>query len=233
MSDVGQQERATQNRVVKLFQNQLGYSYLGNWENGERTMPVEDRLLCDYLAHRYDGDLIQKALTKFYKALALGEGKNLYEANKAVYDHLRYGVKVKKGVGEQTATVWLIDWKHPLKNDFSIAEEDGYAENPDGDTLDNLAEYGLGGAPDNPNDAPGIVPTFENLEYVYRRRTDATSRGLLYTLEESTNLISNDWNVVTNPPTGTAPLEPGFEAVTNQMPTTETNQFIRLRILIE
>ncbi|MDF7824687.1 HsdR family type I site-specific deoxyribonuclease [Pontiellaceae bacterium B12227] len=124
MSEVGQKERATQNRVVKLFQDQLKYDYLGNWEEGERTMPVEDGLLCDYLTRKkYDGDLIQKALTKFYKALALGEGKNLYEANKAVYDHLRYGVKVKKGVGEQTDTVWLIDWKNPLKNDFAIAEE--------------------------------------------------------------------------------------------------------------
>jgi len=26
-------------------------------------------------------------------------------------------------VGENTVTVWLIDWKHPEKNDFAIAEE--------------------------------------------------------------------------------------------------------------
>ena len=36
MSDVGQRERATQNRVVRLFQEQLKYDYLGNWEEGER-----------------------------------------------------------------------------------------------------------------------------------------------------------------------------------------------------
>ena len=124
MSDVGQKERATQNRVVQLFKEQLGYTYLGNWEEGERTMPVEDRLLWDSLAKRgYDEGLIQKALTKFYKALALGEGKNLYDANKAVYDHLRYGVKVKRGAGEVTDTVWLIDWKNPQNNHFAIAEE--------------------------------------------------------------------------------------------------------------
>jgi type I restriction enzyme R subunit len=29
--NVGDIERATQNRVVQLFQNQLGYTYLGNW----------------------------------------------------------------------------------------------------------------------------------------------------------------------------------------------------------
>ena len=32
MNQVGQIERLTQNRVVKLFQNNLNYSYLGNWE---------------------------------------------------------------------------------------------------------------------------------------------------------------------------------------------------------
>ena len=36
MSDVGQKERATQNRVVQLFKEQLDYTYLGNWEEGER-----------------------------------------------------------------------------------------------------------------------------------------------------------------------------------------------------
>jgi type I restriction enzyme R subunit len=40
-----------------------------------------------------------------------------------VYRLLRYGVKVKPGVGEQTVTVWLIDWQHVDANDFAIAEE--------------------------------------------------------------------------------------------------------------
>ena len=31
MSSIGELERATQNRVVKLFAEQLGYRYLGNW----------------------------------------------------------------------------------------------------------------------------------------------------------------------------------------------------------
>ncbi|WP_136081854.1 hypothetical protein [Pontiella desulfatans] len=77
------------------------------------------------------------------------------------------------------------------------------------------------------------MPTFENLNYIYRRRTDAVARGLAYTFEESSNLLSNDWNLVTNPPSGTAPLETGFEAVTNQVPTTEPNRFIRLRLSIQ
>src|SRR5262249_35792866 len=44
-------------------------------------------------------------------------------ANQDVYRLLRYGVHVKPGIGENTETVWLIDWEHPEKNDFAIAEE--------------------------------------------------------------------------------------------------------------
>jgi len=35
MSKVGQIERATQNRIVQLFQEQLQYNYLGNLEEKE------------------------------------------------------------------------------------------------------------------------------------------------------------------------------------------------------
>jgi hypothetical protein len=33
MIQVGQRERGTQNRVVQLFQQQLNYRYLGNWQD--------------------------------------------------------------------------------------------------------------------------------------------------------------------------------------------------------
>ena len=56
-------------------------------------------------------------------ASSMGGGKKLYDANKAVYKLLRYGVKVKADVSSNTQTIWLIDWKNPQKNDFAIAEE--------------------------------------------------------------------------------------------------------------
>ena len=31
MSNVGQKERRTQNRLVAFFKNELDYEYLGNW----------------------------------------------------------------------------------------------------------------------------------------------------------------------------------------------------------
>jgi len=66
---------------------------------------------------------INKVLRELDIASALGQGKNLYDANKDVYRLLRYGVKVKEGAGEQTQTVYRINWQEPDKNDFAIAEE--------------------------------------------------------------------------------------------------------------
>jgi type I restriction enzyme R subunit len=49
--------------------------------------------------------------------------RSLYDRNRDVYGLLRYGVKVKADVGTLTETVWLIDWRHPERNRFAIAEE--------------------------------------------------------------------------------------------------------------
>ncbi len=124
MSDVGQIERKTQNRVVALFRDQLGYEYLGSWGYREGNANVEIELLAQNLRARgYDDNLINRALDQLGKASSVGAGHDLYEANKEVYGLLRYGVKVKPGVGEQTETVWLIDWKIPEANHFVVVEE--------------------------------------------------------------------------------------------------------------
>ena len=124
MSTVGQIERITQKRVVKLFQTHLGYTYLGNWETRENNRNIEAGLLSQWLKQQDLSDtLINKTLRELDQAAVLSEGQNLYDANKAVYRLLRYGVKVKEGAGQQNQTVWLIDWEHPEHNQFAIAEE--------------------------------------------------------------------------------------------------------------
>lgn len=124
MNKIGQRERATQNRVVKLFQKQLGYTYLGDWQTRENNSNIEVALLTSWLKKRDISDtLITRTLRQLDQAAALGEGKTLYDVNKAVYRLFRYGVKVKEGAGEQTQTVWLIDWGEAKNNDFAIAEE--------------------------------------------------------------------------------------------------------------
>lgn len=125
MSDVGQREIATQNRIVKLFRDQLDYEYLGDWHDRESlNSNVEKPLLEKWLSARGVSDvLINRTFRELENAAALGDGKHLYDANKDVYSLLRYGVKVKEGAGEQNQTVWLIDWAYPLANHFAIAEE--------------------------------------------------------------------------------------------------------------
>jgi type I restriction enzyme R subunit len=123
MSNVGKIERETQRRAVKLFQSALGYDYLGDWSDRVNTRNIDDALARQFLKkHGYDDALITKALHQFNK-VAGDQTKSLYDSNKAVYELLRYGVKVKADVGENTQTIWLIDWKHPLNNHFAIAEE--------------------------------------------------------------------------------------------------------------
>ncbi len=124
MSQVGQRERATQNRIVAFFQSELGYRYLGDWQERAGNKNIETGLLTAWLQQRGISDaLITRAIRQLDTAAALGEGKKLYYANKEVYRLLRYGVKDKEGAGEQNQTVWLIDWKNPEANDFAIAEE--------------------------------------------------------------------------------------------------------------
>jgi len=124
-SDVGQIERKTQDRIIRLFTEVegLGYIYLGNWEERQDNSNIEEILLEQNLKKRgYSEILIKKALIELKKS-AVVQNKSLYDANKEVYSSLRYGVQVKGKTGENKKTVWLIDWKEWKNNDFYIAEE--------------------------------------------------------------------------------------------------------------
>lgn len=124
MSTVGQRERETQNRVVRFFQNRLGYAYGGNWEERSGNSNIEQAYLRENLRSRgYDDEIIRRAINALLKAAAVGGARTLYDANREVYELLRYGVKVKRSAGEQFETVWLIDWADPASNDFMVAEE--------------------------------------------------------------------------------------------------------------
>ncbi len=122
MYNVGQKERETQNRVLKLFQEKLRYRYLGNWENREYNSNIEEEILTAWLEKKNSDTLINKALDKFSK-VANDQSKSLYDVNKAVYSMLRYGIDVRPDIGQNKKTIQLIDWKNPLNNDFAIAEE--------------------------------------------------------------------------------------------------------------
>ncbi len=123
MSPVGQVERATQNRIIKIFRDELGYTYLGNWEERPNNSNIEEGLLTEYLKKRgYKYALITKALYEL-QVTANNYNESLYTNNKNVYQLLRYGVQVKAEAGQNFELVQLIDWQHPAKNEFAIAEE--------------------------------------------------------------------------------------------------------------
>jgi type I restriction enzyme R subunit len=120
---IGKPERVSQNRVIQNFQHLLGYDYLGDWEEEVRTQPIEEGILKKYLLGKgYTAIQSQKAIDKLVKA-ANNLSTGLYEANKEVYQLLRYGVSVREELGEVKETVWLIDWNEPESNHFAVAEE--------------------------------------------------------------------------------------------------------------
>lgn len=123
MPPIGQPERATQDRVLGLFRDELGWRYVGDWSDREGNANVEEGLLAPWLAKRgVTPAQISAALLRL-RSEADNHHRTLYANNKAVYGLLRYGVQVLTAAGSKTQTVELIDWQHPEANDFAIAEE--------------------------------------------------------------------------------------------------------------
>ncbi len=123
MSLIGQPEQATQNRVIALFREELGYRYLGDWTDRDGNSNIEEKLLTAHLTQSgYSPAQSRVALHKL-RIESDNHDRTLYGNNQAVYNLLRYGVPVKIEAGTVTETVHLINWKEPGANDFAIAEE--------------------------------------------------------------------------------------------------------------
>ena len=112
----------TQNRIVELFTENLGYTYLGNWEQLDNCSNVEERHLSHYLSKQgYNSIEISKAIFEL-KQVTNSFSDDLYQKNRKVYALLRNGVPL-----EDTSCphpeVKLIDWNNWSNNIFGIAEE--------------------------------------------------------------------------------------------------------------
>jgi type I restriction enzyme R subunit len=122
MSAIGQLEKVTQRRVIKLFHEELGYNFLGD-KSDLTNGNIEDDLLTAYLLSAgYSVTQISQAIYRL-RMEANNPNRSLYDNNKAVYSLLRYGVDVKVDISSPSDTIKLIDWDHPDNNNFAIAEE--------------------------------------------------------------------------------------------------------------
>ena len=123
MSTIGQPERATQDRVLALFKDELKYHYLGDWTDREGNSNIDEGPLSAWMAKNgYSQAQISAALYRL-RTEADNHNRTLYGNNQAVYNLLRYGVSVKTETGKPAETVHLINWSKPEENDFAIAEE--------------------------------------------------------------------------------------------------------------
>jgi type I restriction enzyme, R subunit len=50
MDEIGKPERETQRRVIKLFKEEMGYRFLGDWTDREGNSNIEEGYLNAYLA---------------------------------------------------------------------------------------------------------------------------------------------------------------------------------------
>lgn len=134
--NLGKPERHTQRRVIKLFRDELGYQFLGDWSDREGNSNIEEGLLEKYLIDKAGytksqlGAVIYRLRTE-----ADHNSRGLYGNNQAVYELLRYGISTLTEAGKPSETIQVIDWKNPANNDFYIAEEvtlkGGHERRPD------------------------------------------------------------------------------------------------------
>jgi type I restriction enzyme R subunit len=111
MSPVGQKEKKTQARVVKLFREILDYEYLGDRTDREDNANVE--AISSFLVEKTGGRgaLIPRAL-HLLKTTVGDTSKSLYDRNRRLRPPALRG-EGEADVGEINRTVWLIDWENP------------------------------------------------------------------------------------------------------------------------
>ena len=123
MSDVGKPERATQERIIKLFREELGYRFLGDWTDRDGNSNIDEKQLTKWWKARGVSEAQAANALHKLRSEADNHNRSLYQNNQAVYNLLRYGVPVKTEAGKPTEPVPLVDWENPAANDFAVAEE--------------------------------------------------------------------------------------------------------------
>lgn len=135
-----QKERDYQNALVKRFQEELGYTYLGNWQYakgsnvnnmGVANSPILDDEVRSFLKEQGRTEMqIEDVLVKLKDKARLGDSKmsSLIQCNTDLYDTLIMGIKSQPSPEEKHEDVMFYDFDHPQNNHFAIAEEVSYID---------------------------------------------------------------------------------------------------------
>ena len=105
MTQFGQPEIVTQECVIAFFRDTLSYVYLGNWKDRPDNGNLEKEAAhCMADAAGVQRQDYRKGDVRAAKSrVTLGGSRTLYDANRDVYNLLRYGVKVQPDVGEHNS----------------------------------------------------------------------------------------------------------------------------------
>jgi type I restriction enzyme R subunit len=135
-----QRERDYQNTLVKRFQNELGYKYLGNWQYakgatvndmGKVNSPILDNEVRAFLKEQGRTEMqIEDVLTQLKSKARLGDPKmsSLIQCNTELYETLIMGIKSQPSPEATHEDVMLFDFEDINKNHFAIAEEVSYID---------------------------------------------------------------------------------------------------------
>lgn len=130
-------EREYQNEIVKLFREELDYNYLGKlqygknrqaMDNGLKNSPVIESELRCFLSREgsdYTEYQIEEAIRLVKDAAKLSDKKVgiLAETNNNLYETFIRHLAIQPDSEKPHENVYLFDFKNPLANNFTIAEE--------------------------------------------------------------------------------------------------------------
>ena len=86
MSVFGAAERATQDRIIALFRDELGYRFLGDWSDRTGNTNIDEELLSAWLTK--GGSSPAQISSALYRLRTESDNPNrtLYANNQAVYN---------------------------------------------------------------------------------------------------------------------------------------------------
>ena len=120
-----------ENAVLQFFQEQLGYTYIyGPGVERDYRSPLYEDILLPSL-QRINRGLPIDAINEAVYKLKNFESGTLLQKNMVFTDYLQNGVPVKYFVDgeERSALVYLVDFKNPANNNFTVANQWTVIEN--------------------------------------------------------------------------------------------------------